>query len=140
MKLLIAAVGRLKDKRLEELTAEYLSRVKRHLPVEIKEVRTPDKLLRAVPAGWDQVALDEHGFELNSRELARKLEDRMNRSVKGVAFLLGGAEGLTDEVLGRVNWKLSLSRMTFPHRLTRLILAEQLYRAVSIIKGEPYHK
>ena len=72
MKLLIAAVGGLKDKRLEELTAEYLSRVRRHLPIEVKEVRTADRLLRAVPSGFEQVALDEHGFELDSRELARK--------------------------------------------------------------------
>ena len=140
MKLLIVAVGKLKDRRLEELVSEYLDRVRKHIPIQVKEVKSPDRIIPAVPRGFEAVALDERGRQLDSAQLAGEIQKRMNRSASGVAFLIGGAEGLGETVRNKADFCLSLSRMTFPHRLTRVILAEQLYRALSIIRSEPYHK
>lgn len=85
------------------------------------------------------VALDERGTALSSEELSRSIAQRANESVKTLVFLIGGAFGLHEEVLQRANYKWSLSRLTFPHQLVRLILAEQVYRACSIARNEKYH-
>lgn len=85
------------------------------------------------------VALDEKGKQLSSIELADFIQTRANESVKNIVFLIGGAYGLHEAVLKRANYKWSLSQLTFPHQLVRLILAEQVYRACSILKNEKYH-
>jgi 23S rRNA (pseudouridine1915-N3)-methyltransferase len=85
------------------------------------------------------VALDERGKQFSSEKLASFLQARANESVKSLVFLIGGAFGLDDAVLKRANHKWSLSELTFPHQLVRLILAEQVYRACSILKNEKYH-
>jgi 23S rRNA (pseudouridine1915-N3)-methyltransferase len=85
------------------------------------------------------VALDEHGKQLDSAALAVFLQQRANDRTKNIVFLVGGAFGLDDTVLKRANFKWSLSNLTFPHQLVRLILAEQVYRACTIIKNEKYH-
>jgi 23S rRNA (pseudouridine1915-N3)-methyltransferase len=85
------------------------------------------------------VALDEHGKQLSSTDLALFLEARANESVKRVVFVIGGAFGLDEAVLKKANFKWSLSALTFPHQLVRLILAEQIYRACTIIRNEKYH-
>ena len=85
------------------------------------------------------VALDEHGKEMTSETLADFLQSRANESVKTIVFVIGGAFGLDDAVLQRANYKLSLSKLTFPHQLARLILAEQVYRACTIMRNEKYH-
>ena len=85
------------------------------------------------------VALDERGKEMSSEKLAQFIQARANASDKTLVFLVGGAFGLGDEVLKRANYQWSLSRLTFPHQLARLILAEQVYRACTIIRNEKYH-
>jgi 23S rRNA (pseudouridine1915-N3)-methyltransferase len=85
------------------------------------------------------IALDEHGKQLSSEGLAKFIQTRANESTKNVVFLIGGAFGLDDAILKRANYKWSLSELTFPHQLVRLILAEQVYRACTILKNEKYH-
>lgn len=85
------------------------------------------------------VALDEHGKQFTSIKLASFLQTRANESTKNLVFLIGGAFGLDAAVLQRANYKWSLSELTFPHHLVRLVLAEQLYRACTILKNEKYH-
>ncbi|TMI80366.1 MAG: 23S rRNA (pseudouridine(1915)-N(3))-methyltransferase RlmH [Bacteroidetes bacterium] len=85
------------------------------------------------------VALDEHGKEISSEKLADFLQLRANDSIKTLVFVIGGAFGLDEAVLQKANYKWSLSKLTFPHQLARLILAEQVYRACTIIRNEKYH-
>ncbi len=85
------------------------------------------------------VALDERGKQMSSEKLAAFLEARANESTRNLVFLIGGAYGIDEAVLKRANYKWSLSELTFPHQLVRLILTEQLYRACSILKNEKYH-
>jgi 23S rRNA (pseudouridine1915-N3)-methyltransferase len=85
------------------------------------------------------VALDEYGKEMSSKKLAEFIQGRANESIKTLVFLVGGAFGLDKMILQRANYKWSLSQLTFPHQLVRLILAEQVYRACTIIRNEKYH-
>jgi len=85
------------------------------------------------------VALDEQGKEMNSVKLAEFIQARANESIKSLVFVIGGAFGLDDAVLKKANYKWSLSQLTFPHQLVRLVLAEQVYRACTIIRNEKYH-
>ncbi len=85
------------------------------------------------------VLLDERGKQMKSEELAKFIEQRANDSIKKMVFLIGGAFGVSDEVMKRANYKWSLSNLVFPHQIVRLILAEQVYRACTIIKNEKYH-
>ena len=85
------------------------------------------------------VVLDERGKQMNSEGLAAFLQQRANESEKNIIFLVGGAYGLSNDVLQRANYKWSLSQLVFPHQLVRLILAEQIYRACSILRNEKYH-
>jgi 23S rRNA (pseudouridine1915-N3)-methyltransferase len=85
------------------------------------------------------VALDQHGKEMTSEKLAVFLQARANESIRALVFLIGGVFGLDEMILQRANYKWSLSHLTFPHQLVRLILAEQVYRACTIIRNEKYH-
>lgn len=98
------------------------------------------RILGLLPDGHEVVVLTRRGKGMTSRMLAGYLEKLQLRSAPGVTFVVGGAFGLSDEVLGRASLKLTLSPMTFPHEMARLLLAEQLYRAGTILRGEPYHK
>ena len=95
-------------------------------------------LAKVAPSDW-MVALDERGTQLDSVELSRYLA-RAQRQAKDLLFVIGGDEGLDPEVVAKGQFVLSLSRMTLPHRLARVVLAEQLYRAFTLLRGEPYHK
>jgi 23S rRNA (pseudouridine1915-N3)-methyltransferase len=109
---------------------------------EPDEVRRAEevRLLARLPQRGEVVALTREGKALGSRDLARYLEERALRSVEGVTFVIGGAFGLGREILERSNLRLSLSAMTLPHDIARLLLLEQLYRAGTIGRNEPYHK
>ena len=87
----------------------------------------------------DVILLDEHGKEFSSMEFAKILQDKISYAGKDMVFVIGGAYGFSDAVYQRSNSRISLSRMTFSHQMVRAIFAEQLYRAFTIIKGEPYH-
>ena len=87
----------------------------------------------------EMILLDEHGTQFRSLEFAKEIQNRMNRGGKDICFVIGGAYGFSPEVYAKASGKISLSKMTFSHQMVRTIFAEQLYRAFTIIKGEPYH-
>ena len=155
MKVAVVAVGKARGAVAEAL-AEYETRARRYFSFEAAEVREEafrragdagrvrdeegKRLLARVPPGAQVVALHETGKQWTSPQLADYLADLALRGSPGAAFVIGGAYGLSDEVLARARHHLSLSAFTLPHELARLVLAEQLYRAGTIARGEPYHK
>ncbi|HLV67855.1 MAG TPA: 23S rRNA (pseudouridine(1915)-N(3))-methyltransferase RlmH [Polyangiaceae bacterium] len=138
MKLVILAEGKLKDRALRGLVDDYLKRIRRYARCEELELGGPAELSRAVPADATLIALEVDGEAVSSVELSKRLERWMTRGKGVVAFAIGGAEGLPRALSERADVRLSLSPLTLPHRLARLILVEQLYRAFTIARGEPY--
>ncbi len=153
MRLRVAAVGKLKERYWREACAEYAKRLGRYATVEVIEV--PDRdlshgvdravaaegadLLRALPSGSHVVALEIGGRQVSSETLAARLEALMSGGTADVTFVVGGSAGLAAAVSDRADERMSLSRMTLPHQLCRVVLLEQLYRAFRIIRNEPYH-
>ena len=145
MKIRIVAVGKIKERATRSLVDEYLGRLKRYCAVEEIELKpsTPTKEAAAfakATQGAHVIALDAAGKALDSRRFARGMERWASQGKGEIAFLIGGADGLPDEVRQRAQATWSLSPLTFPHRLARLVLAEQLYRGMRILRGEPYDK
>jgi 23S rRNA (pseudouridine1915-N3)-methyltransferase len=110
------------------------------VPVEIGEVEEDAALLRGLPAGTEIVALEPGGDAWTTAEFTKYLEKRMVQGTRAIAFLIGGADGLGAGTVGQAKRRLSLSPLTLPHRLARVLLCEQIYRAISIIRGEPYSR
>jgi len=145
VRIRIVAVGKVKERAARELIDDYLGRIGRYCTVEERELKAAPagKLTAAIAratAGATVVALDERGQLQNSRKLAGALERLASRGKGIVAFVIGGADGLPQAVLDGATARWSLSPLTFPHRLARLILAEQVYRAMTILRGEPYDR
>jgi 23S rRNA (pseudouridine1915-N3)-methyltransferase len=113
---------------------------RRGLLVERRQDEEAERLLRAVAGAEVVVALDERGDESSSREFANRIADWRGQGRREVAFLVGGPDGLGKAALARADMTLALGRMTWPHRLVPALLAEQLYRASSILAGHPYHR
>jgi 23S rRNA (pseudouridine1915-N3)-methyltransferase len=132
----------MRDRHLSAVCEEYLDRARRHLPVEVIEVDTDEALLRRLPSGpgVEVVALEAGGEPWDTARLTAFVEHGMVHGQRQVAFLIGGSDGLPAAAVARAARRLSLSPMTLPHRLARVVLAEQIYRALSIIKGEPYNR
>jgi 23S rRNA (pseudouridine1915-N3)-methyltransferase len=139
MRYRVVAVGRVKDAALRAACDEYLDRLRRYARVEELEVRDEARLLEAVGEGSRLVALARAGDAWTSSDLAG-CTARWEMDGRDVAFAIGGADGLPAPVLARAERIWSLSRLTFPHELSRVILYEQLYRAYTIRRGEPYHR
>ncbi len=155
MKLTLLFTGKTEDSYLKEGIEIYAKRLKRYFPLDIKitgesvkrskppagkaRIRESGKITAALSRSSYVVLLDEKGKSYSSEEFARFIEDKMNRGYRELVFIAGGAYGFSDELYGKANHKISLSDMTFTHQMVRLILAEQLYRAATIIRGEPYH-
>ena len=139
MKIQIVAVGKMRDKHMAAICDEYVQRAGRHVPIEIVEAEDDDALARRLPARAELIALEPGGDAWSTEELAKHLEDRMLHGAQTIAFLIGGALGLPKDVVKKASRRLSLSNLTLPHRLARVLLCEQLYRAMTIIRGEPYH-
>ncbi len=138
MRIVVVAVGRLRDRPLRAAADEYLARIRRYTRCDEIEVRDGAALARQLPEGAHRVALEVDGEELTSPALARRLE-RWGTIGKGeIAFFIGGAEGIPAVLSRAAACRLSLSRLTLPHRLARVVLYEQLYRAFTLIRGEPY--
>lgn len=135
----IIAVGRLRDAALAALCADYYRRCRRTLQISEREVRDTRALERAVPDDGLVIALDERGRQVTSRELARLLDGWITGAPR-LTFIIGGADGLPAALRDRSALLLGLSRLTLGHRIARVVLAEQLYRAVSILEGAPYHR
>ncbi len=159
MTLRIVCCGRLKEAFFREALDEYIKRLSRYAKVEIIEVKdekTPDRaskaeaalilekeggrLLSGIRDGDYVCALAIEGKEYSSEAFASHLAEIAGSGKSSVAFIIGGSLGLSPEVLRRADEKISFSKMTFPHQLMRVILAEQVYRSFRILKGEPYHK
>ncbi len=121
-----------------EIVIPALKNAKRLSFEEIKE-KEGDLLLAKIKATNTLVMLDEKGKVLSSLEFSTFLQKKMNLSIKSLVFVVGGSYGFSDEVYQRANYKLSLSKMTFSHQMTRLIFVEQIYRAFTILNNEPYH-
>jgi 23S rRNA (pseudouridine1915-N3)-methyltransferase len=140
VKLTILAVGKLRDAWVQDAAAEYLKRLRGKLPLEVIEVKDDAELTRKIPPRARLWALDERGKQLSSDELAASLKQHMNAGEQGIAFIIGGADGLPRALVDKAHFTWSLGRLTLPHRLARIIVLEQLYRAQSILRGEPYHR
>ncbi len=154
MKMTLLTVGRTSSAWIREAMDDYVSRLRHYVPltvVEIRELkgaaalsrgqikdREGELILRALRSGDEVILLDERGREFSSLEWARNVEEK-TAAGRDIVFVIGGAYGFSDAVYGRADSMLSLSRMTFSHQMVRVIFLEQLYRAFTIIKGEPYH-
>lgn len=153
MKFTVAAVGRVRSKHFGAACDDYAKRLSRYASLDIKVVkdargdspgqiaaRDSENLLAALPQRTFVVALDERGEQVGSMELARRLDDAMTRGVSSWSFCLGGAEGHSETLRSNADWMWSLSALTLPHELARVVLLEQLYRAMTILRGEKYHR
>lgn len=155
MRITLLLVGATDKKYLQEGIEDYQKRLIHYLPFDIRVIadvknsrnlsadqqkeREGKAILDLVVPGDELVLLDVEGVELSSVGLASWVEKRMLSGAKRVIFVVGGPYGFTETVYKRADSKISLSRLTFPHQLVRLLFVEQLYRALTIIKGEPYH-
>ncbi|MCL1632178.1 23S rRNA (pseudouridine(1915)-N(3))-methyltransferase RlmH [Sporolactobacillus sp. CPB3-1] len=159
MNISILVVGKLKEKYFKQGIAEYTKRLSPYTKITITEVpdeKAPEnlsaaeieqvkrsegeRLLKKLPDSAYAIALAIQGKQISSEEFATRIQDLATYGHSEIAFIIGGSNGLSDEVLSRADFQLSFSKFTFPHQLMRLILIEQIYRAFKIMRGEPYHK
>lgn len=155
MKITLLTVGKTDIKWVQDGLDVYISRLKHYVPfcvTEIPELKNASSfskeliktkegelILKSIKSSDEVLLLDEHGKEYSSSEWARIMERRISGSGRDIVFVIGGAYGFSQQVYDRCDGMLSLSRMTFSHQMVRVIFTEQLYRAFTIIKGEPYH-
>ncbi|MCU0408055.1 MAG: 23S rRNA (pseudouridine(1915)-N(3))-methyltransferase RlmH [Bacteroidales bacterium] len=155
MKIILLQVGKTTDPSVSDVAETYSRRISRYatfetitipdirnaknMPLSVLKSREGEKILQALAADDYLVLLDERGEEYRTLEFARFLGKAFLLPRKRIVFAVGGAWGFSDEVRARADSRMSLSRMTFPHQLVRLLFLEQLYRAFTIIKGDPYH-
>ena len=142
MKIQLAVIGRLKESYLIEAEAEYVKRLRPYCTFEAREYADEAELLKKLPADAHVYAFDERGELLSSTELARDVIAREEQHGGGalVVLAIGGADGHTDALRARAKKLLAFGRLTIAHRLVRILVIEQLYRAYKIVRGEPYHR
>lgn len=154
MEITLLVVGKTTDSHIEALIQEYQKRLTHYLPFtlqvipELKNTKAltseqqkqaeGELILRTITPATDLILLDEHGKEYRSIEFADYIQKRMS-SGRDVVFVVGGPYGFSEAVYQRANGKISLSKMTFSHQMVRLFFVEQIYRAMTILRGEPYH-
>lgn len=154
MKVTLIVVGKTVGTELPRLIDTYTQRLKHYVPFDTQVIpdlkntknlseaqqkqQEGEAILRAVEGSY-VVLLDEHGIEYRSMTFARQLQTWMNASTRGLTFVIGGAYGFSPAVYERADAQISLSQMTFSHQMIRLLFVEQLYRAMTILRGEPYH-
>ncbi|HKK81100.1 MAG TPA: 23S rRNA (pseudouridine(1915)-N(3))-methyltransferase RlmH [Prolixibacteraceae bacterium] len=155
MKIKLLLIGKTDDDYLRKGIEKYLKRLKHYITVEVhiipdikntrkftevqQKQKEGEQILAKTTAGDHLILLDENGKEFSSEQFAKHIEKKMISGTRCTVFVVGGPYGFSDEVYKRCNEKVSLSQMTFSHQMVRLIFTEQLYRAMTIIKGEPYH-
>ena len=148
-------VGKTVDKSLIQMIEDYVKRLKfytdfemviipdlknnKNMPFDVQKEKEGEIILRSLNDSDDVILMDEHGKEFSSVEFASYIQKKMTSGLKRLVFIIGGPYGFSPAVYARAGGKISLSRMTFSHQMVRLIFTEQLYRAFTIIKGEPYH-
>jgi 23S rRNA (pseudouridine1915-N3)-methyltransferase len=158
VRIVVAAVGRLKSGPERELFDRFFDRAGRAgqqlgLTVDLREIpestarqaatrksAEAEALLALLPSGAIVAALDEHGTVTDSRAFAERIAKWRDSGVRDLAFVVGGADGLAEAAIDRADLTIAFGRMTWPHQLVRIMLAEQLYRAVTILAGHPYHR
>ena len=151
MRIIIAAVGRLRAGPMQEVLADYLRRLtwphavreveeRRQMAPEALKRREGELLLQSLPKQARVIALDGRGKSLSSEAFARMIQDYREAGTGDLAFVIGGAEGLSEAVLAAAERRVAFGAMTWPHLLVRVMLAEQLYRTQSILTGHPYHR
>lgn len=159
MKIRILAIGKIKEKYLKEGIEEYISRIRPYSQIEVVEVNDepiPDspneseikkakdlegkRVLKLLKASDYLIGLDLNKKEMTSEDFAKYINDKFVIGGSNISFVIGGSYGLSDELKARCNDSISLSKMTFLHQMTRLILLEQIYRAFKINRNETYHK
>ena len=155
MKITLLTVGKTDKDWVRQGLDIYVSRLKHYIPFTLSEIpelknvssltsaqikqKEGDLILKQIRPGDDLILLDERGKQFSSVELAKNLQDKISYSGRDIVFVIGGAYGFSDAVYERADSRISLSRMTFSHQMVRTIVAEQLYRAFTITRGEPYH-
>jgi 23S rRNA (pseudouridine1915-N3)-methyltransferase len=155
MKITLLAIGKTDDSYILEGLDKYLKRLKHYIKFEIQiipdikkaknlseeeqKIKESEQFLKNIQPTDYIVILDERGTELSSLQFADFLNKKMIASVSHLVFLIGGPYGFDQSIYQRANYKISLSKMTFSHQMIRLFFAEQIYRAFTILKGEPYH-
>lgn len=155
MKIEFWSIGKQHEPSIKEAIEEYTSRIKKYAPVKWEIIPVPKNaqalseteqkrqeaklILEKIDKDMLLVALDEYGKEMSSTELATFLTKKTDQGTKKIIFLIGGAFGIDQTLLDKADHKWSLSKLTFPHQMVRLILAEQIYRAFSITRNEKYH-
>lgn len=155
MKITLVTVGKTDKEWVRQGMDIYVSRLKHYIPFSVTEipelknvsaltaaqikVKEGELILKQVRPGDDLILLDERGRQYTSIELAKVLQDKISYSGKDIVFVIGGAYGFSDAVYSRADSKISLSKMTFSHQMVRAIFTEQIYRAFTIMRGEPYH-
>ena len=159
MRITIICVGKIKEKYLNDAIQEYSKRLSKYCKLEVIEVsdektienasdavnkqikdREGERILKYIKEDAYVITLEILGKMIASPELAEKIENLGIRGISNITFVIGGSLGLSDNVSKRADYKLSFSKMTFPHQLMRVILLEQIYRAYRINNNEPYHK
>lgn len=155
MKITLLTVGKTDRDWVRQGLDIYVSRLKHYIPFAMTEIpelknvsslskdqiktREGELILKNIRPTDDVILLDERGKQYSSMEFAKVLQDKISYIGKDIVFIIGGAYGFSDDVYQRADSKISLSRMTFSHQMVRAIFAEQIYRAFTIMKGEPYH-
>jgi len=155
MKITLLTIGKTEDSYLKDGIDKYLSRLKHYIKFEIIEIpelkntkalsqeqqkaKEAELIFKNTTTTDHLILLDERGSELNSVQFSAMLNKKMIASIQNLVFIIGGPYGFDDSIYKRANEKLSLSRMTFSHQMVRLFFVEQVYRAFTILKGEPYH-
>ncbi|PID95730.1 MAG: 23S rRNA (pseudouridine(1915)-N(3))-methyltransferase RlmH [Bacteroidetes bacterium] len=155
MKIQIICIGKTSFNYLDEGIELYLKRLGHYVPLswtvlpdlkkskhwETEQIKTEEGkiLLKKIPNDAIVTLLDVRGKQLNSEDFSNFIQKNMISGAKNLSFIIGGAYGFSEEMYKRANFKISLSKMTFSHQLIRVVFLEQLYRAMTILKGEPYH-
>jgi 23S rRNA (pseudouridine1915-N3)-methyltransferase len=155
MKIFLLVIGKTDETYLQKGIDIFLKRIPHYISFEMKVIpdlknsknlsedqqkeKEGELIIQQLAPSDELILLDENGTETSSVEFARFLEKRMISGIKRLVFVIGGPYGFSTTVYSRANGKLSLSKMTFSHQMVRLIFAEQLYRGMTILKGEPYH-
>lgn len=155
MKIKLLFIGKENLEELQTATQGYITKINSYnnfevealpylkntksLSIENQKKQEGELFLKKITLQDVVVLLDERGKEYSSVQFSQFIQQRLNSGCKNVIFLIGGAYGFAEEVYQRADFSISMSKMTFPHKLARLLFAEQLYRALSILKGEPYH-
>lgn len=139
MKALIVSLGKMRESWVQEACAEYGKRLQPWMPTERLELRDANQLGKHIPPRYATWALDERGRMMNSHQLAEQV-NRIRHSYAGWALVIGGPDGLPEPVKQKIPFLWSLSPLTFPFQLTHVMVFEQLYRAISLLHGSPYHR